>query len=428
MSGSGVGAALVALAAAFDGLAGSDLTGLDRGELLAVMRDFEAVKRRLPVIDHRMVGELDARGTALELGCRDTAVVLREVLRLAPGEARARVSAARDLGPRRTLTGEPLPPLFAHVAVAQADGTMSAAHARLIIETVAGLPAEVEREHGAAAERFLVGQAQQLDPARLAVVARRLADTLDPDGVLADDVDHARRRTAMVTARRDGSGEVHARSTPACLAVLQAVFDPLAAPRPSDADGPDRRSPGQRLHDALEDAGRRLLAVGELPSAGGVPATVIVTMTLEQLESRVGRATTVHGGLISVGEALRIADEAQVIPVVLADAGGVLAYGRTRRIASAGQRLALLARDGGCSFPGCDIPASWAQVHHTTDWALGGSTDLNQLCLLCGHHHREFARRGWRVDIYDGIPWWTPPPWIDPDQQPQRNHVPAILP
>ena len=51
-------------------------------------------------------------------------------------------------------------------------------------------------------------------------------------------------------------------------------------------------------------------------------------------------------------QALRIAAEADIVPVVLGDAGGVLGYGLTRRTASIGQRRALAARDGGCSFPG----------------------------------------------------------------------------
>ena len=42
-----------------------------------------------------------------------------------------------------------------------------------------------------------------------------------------------------------------------------------------------------------------------------------------------------HGGLISVPEALRLAGEADIIPVVLTDTGGVLGYGRARRVATA---------------------------------------------------------------------------------------------
>jgi hypothetical protein len=37
------------------------------------------------------------------------------------------------------------------------------------------------------------------------------------------------------------------------------------------------------------------------------------------------------------------------------------------------------------------------QVHHILNWALGGGTDLINLCLLCGFHHREHEKRGWQV-------------------------------
>ncbi len=50
-----------------------------------------------------------------------------------------------------------------------------------------------------------------------------------------------------------------------------------------------------------------------------------------------------------------------------------------------------------------------------------GETDIDNLILICGLHHREFQRRGWRVIMTDGTPEWIPPPHIDPDQKPIRN-------
>src|SRR4029079_6115969 len=46
--------------------------------------------------------------------------------------------------------------------------------------------------------------------------------------------------------------------------------------------------PGQRRHDALTDAGWRLLRSGDLPDAGGTPATVLIHLTLDQLEPASG--------------------------------------------------------------------------------------------------------------------------------------------
>ena len=173
------------------------------------------------------------------------------------------------------------------------------------------------------------------------------------------------------------------------------------------------------MHDALADVAGRLLS--STSAHGGAPTTVLLTMTIEQLESRTGLVTTAHGGAVSVADALRLAGEANVVPVVLGMAG-VLAFGQRRRVASAGQRLALTARDGGCCFPGCDSPPGWTEVHHVQPWIDGGPTDVDNRCLLlCGYHHREFEKRGWTVTMKDGAPWWVPPPWIDPERVPIRN-------
>lgn len=104
------------------------------------------------------------------------------------------------------------------------------------------------------------------------------------------------------------------------------------------------------------------------------------------------------------------------------DVGGVLSYGRTRRVATARQRLALTARDRGCSFPGCTAAPEWCERHHILEWVNGGRTDLNNLTLLCRYHHHNFLSRGWTCQINpDGLPEWTAPRWADPGQKPMLN-------
>ena len=266
-------------------------------------------------------------------------------------------------------------------------------------------------------------QAHDFHPATLRGLAQHLRDHLDPDGTLADEHDRRRLRELTLTTRSDGSGHLTGELTAGCTVTWQTILDALAAPKPA-ADGErDARTAAQRRHDAFHDAGQRLLRVGDLPDCGGTPATVLITMTLADLETRTGLATTEHGGATSIDTALQITAEADVIPVTVNDMGGVLAYGRRRRTASPAQRLALAARDGGCSFTGCDSPPAWTQAHHVIPWADGGRTDLDNLTLVCGFHHREFERVGWRCDIYDRVPWWTPPAWIDPTRTPRRNHT-----
>ena len=127
-----------------------------------------------------------------------------------------------------------------------------------------------------------------------------------------------------------------------------------------------------------------------------------------------------------------LAGDAELIPLLFdrAHSDRQLILGRTKRLANRAQRRALAARDGGCCFPGCDRPASWAEVHHLIEWVPDGNTDLDNLCLLCPFHHREFGRRGWQVEMTDGLPHWIPPRWLDPDQRPRVNtahHLPVIV-
>ena len=50
-------------------------------------------------------------------------------------------------------------------------------------------------------------------------------------------------------------------------------------------------------------------------------------------------------------------------------------------------RRALVARDGRCQFPGCERQR-FVDAHHILHWARGGETELDNLVLLCRHHHR----------------------------------------
>jgi hypothetical protein len=69
-----------------------------------------------------------------------------------------------------------------------------------------------------------------------------------------------------------------------------------------------------------------------------------------------------------------------------------LEVGRTTRTVAPAQRNALVVRDGGCVFPGCDRPQDWCEAHHLRHWLHGGPTDLANLALLCRAHHRGGPR------------------------------------
>jgi hypothetical protein len=436
-------ALLSALRSAVDAAIGVELHSASPAQLTTLLAGLNVEVNRLAGADRRVIAELDTRGSFAELGTSSTADLVAQRLLVNRGEARARVAAARSFGPRRALTGEPLEPVLPLVAQALDDGSVSPAHARVIAKLMDGLPGEVEAEHGVAVQEFLLEKARSLDPHTLDQLAVRLRDTLDPDGPEDRIREQNRKRDFRLISHPDGSSTPAGYLTPALTTALKTVLDPLAAPRPATIDQPsgtagvdplrpgsraraverDTRTPGQRMHDALADAVMHVLRVGDLPASGGTPTTITVSITLDQLISRTGYATNAFGDLLPIPELLRLAEEAELIPVVFDKLGGVLAHGRTRRFATPALRKALFARDGGCIFPGCTRPASWTEAHHVIPWAQGGATDLDNLCLACDYDHDTHEQRGWKITMINGVPWCIPPAWLDPDQRPRRNQA-----
>jgi hypothetical protein len=112
----------------------------------------------------------------------------------------------------------------------------------------------------------------------------------------------------------------------------------------------------------------------------------------------------------------RLRCDAALSAVLLAPSGAVLDLGRTVRCATPAQRRALLARDGGCVIPGCDVPSAQLEAHHVTAWAAGGLTDVDQMVLACGPHHTMVELGTWAVRMVGGVPQVRAPRWVDPDR------------
>jgi hypothetical protein len=87
-----------------------------------------------------------------------------------------------------------------------------------------------------------------------------------------------------------------------------------------------------------------------------------------------------------------------------------LSVGRATRTIPAPIRTALVLRDQGCRFPGCDRPPAWTDGHHIIHWADGGANELENLVSLCRRHHRRVHEEGWRIHVADGVAVVEPPP------------------
>ena len=155
----------------------------------------------------------------------------------------------------------------------------------------------------------------------------------------------------------------------------------------------DPRSPATRRADALlEIIGRGVAAPGAVPRTE--KAQVVVTISVEALLGQLhGAGLTDAGQVLSPATARRLACDGGIIPMVLGSDGAVLDLGRTERLFTPAQRRAIVHRDGGCSYPGCTVPAGWCEAHHVTWWSRGGPTDLDNGALLCQRHHTVVHQR-----------------------------------
>ncbi|MEV0271577.1 DUF222 domain-containing protein [Hamadaea sp. NPDC050747] len=184
----------------------------------------------------------------------------------------------------------------------------------------------------------------------------------------------------------------------------------------------DLRSAGARRADALVELCQRILNAAELPDNGGEKPHLTVTLPWDALQAKVGAGLLDTGDLLTPETVRRLACDAMIIPAVLGGDGQILDLGRARRLIDGPLRRALVLRDRGCAFPGCDRPPQWCHGHHLKAWADGGNTCLANSVLLCGFHHREIHHGHWEVRIRpDGFPEFLPPTFIDPQRRPVRN-------
>ena len=444
---------------------------LSNDELTAALDAVEVAARRVYALSLRLVREADGRGLAKTAGAASTASWLRDRLALHPGEAKRRVTLAAmcDLdGGECAATGRAL-----------AAGAVSGEQARIITDTIAALEspqqgavrageaglslAEIARVSEDAqgvradAEATLLGHAATFGPTDLAKTARHLQHVADLDRgddlAIREERQLQRRELTLGAPAPDGTIGITGRLDGESGALFAALLEPLAAPRPAGPEGPDTRTPARRRGDALAEllahAARTnaMITTGDsagepgttgerstngsggssaagLGTAGGERPHLTVTVTLDTLERRLGAAAAdLDFGLpISAVSARRLACDARIIPIVLGTQGQPLDVGRAAYTVPTALRRALIARDRGCAFPGCDQPPTRCDAHHCTHWADGGHTALCNLVLLCGHHHRLIHTSHWHVHINpaDGHPEFTPPPWIDRDREPIR--------
>jgi hypothetical protein len=419
--------ALAVMRKALDECPSQAVFGLSLDEMMSCVDDLNTVVQRVAAMQLAVIRQIDALGIAAEMGATSTVAWLRGRYRISGATASKLVKLARAVDPD---AGSP-------VAEALAAGEVNVDQVQVITDAVANLPAE----HRRAGEEHLVGQAASFGPKELGRLGQRIFEVVAPEEAekhALDELERAERRAwrdrGLWLTDIPGTSSVRVTGvfTQEDAAIVRAATDPLCAPRTrrragsdagSDTVPADVRSPGERRLDAVIEVFRLACACGQLPDNGGDRPQVIVTINYEALRRQVGAGTFDDGSNLSPAAARRLACDAGIIPAILGSTSQPLDVGRQSRLVTGPLRRALVLRDGGCAFPGCDRPPRWTEGHHVLHWSNGGPTDLSNLALLCGYHHRLIHHSDWQVKINpkDGLPEFIPPSYIDPSQLPRRN-------
>lgn len=446
-------------------LAAGDLSRVSEQGLLDALDTIEQARRALAGAGVEVLARLAEHGTATRSSGTDLPGLLVDRLRLSRREARTRVDAAADLGPRPGLSGPSQPALMPRAADALRAGAISDEHVHQTRWILGQVPPHIGDRDRGHVEHILVGLARQARPEHVRQAGLRLLAHLDPDGTEPSEKARRRRQFFQLDEPgRDGLSTGRFCISAELRSYIEAVLAKYARPGHCDPDDPghtadgaatdadpnnrtgradpapqdgaetaaarDLRTPGQRNHDGLTAALRLLLASGQLGMHRGLPITVVITAELRDLYRAAGLGYTAGGAPVPMREVLRMASHAYHCLAVFDDDGRPIHFGRTRRIAEPDQRLVLYAGDRGCTFPGCTAPALFTEAHHIREWQDGGGTDVDNLTLACGPHHRLIGdgAHQWATTVagrehrHPGSTLWHPPPSVDPLRRGRINH------
>ena len=286
---------------------------------------------------------------------------------------------------------------YDQVREAMAEGRVHAEQVEVIVRALDDLPDDLDPNLVEEAEGHLITEASRFDAVGLKKLGRRLLEVVDQDAAdaheakLLEKEERDAQAAMRLTMYDDGHGKVHGRFVldTATGAALRKMILAIAAPKHQAAtQGPlgERKPTAERMGQAFGELINRY-PVGKLPQAGGLNATLVVTMTLDSLMGGLKAAQLDTGQTISASLARRMACEAGIIPAVLGGKSEVLDLGRSRRFHSRAQRIVKLLESGGCQVDGCDAPPGLTHMHHKIEWSQGGRTDLDNTIMICAPHH-----------------------------------------
>jgi len=356
-----------------------DPAGLDDLALAALVVEVQAEADRVEAVRLAVLGEWDARAVwALDGACNGASWLA------ARGNV-ARAAMSGLLHDARRLRRMPV------TAAAVADGSLAPAKGRLLARAVNERTAEAFARD----EQTLVDSVAGVGVDDAAQLVRFWQRNADEDGPDPRDRDvNALSLSQTFSGRWDMRSGLDVESGTMLNGLVCAYVD--EARRVLRAQGIDTTGMGPRLRaDALMEIVRRATAADD--SRPAARPLVWVIAGAEQLRTGKGVCEVAGGGAIPAVTAQRLACDCDIARVLIDPDDHRFNLGRTQRSASAAQRRLLWLRDGGCTFPGCDRPPGWCEAHHIIFWDNQGPTDLDNLTLLCSHHHHLCHEGGFQL-------------------------------
>ena len=215
---------------------------------------------------------------------------------------------------------------------------------------------------------------------------RRADDELAHRGVRCWWRDDGMLELIAVLPREDGA---------VVMAALDAVTKDLVEERRTPARLPESPVPEKLRKHVLQADGLVRIMVEHVSATSPEPAVAPTRQMVIHVDSSVlrtqdanGRCHIEDGPALSPTAARWLACDADVVTITERD-GLPIDVGRSQRVIPPRLRLALHARDRGCRFPGCGVPAKRCEGHHVCHWPDGGRTELRNCLLLCRFHHRR---------------------------------------
>ena len=284
-------------------------------------------------------------------------------------------------------------------------GDISVRNASILARGVTGISGELP----AVVAAPLVTAAIAAEPHRVGVAVADARHRLDAEGARTAAERAFERRYLHIGRTTDAMYYIDGRLDEEGGRLLETALDALSMPA-----GPgDQRTAVQRRADAAGELGRRHLQRGDLPGCGGQRPHLLITVPVATLRGEPGAPAADLGRGVTVTDETvrRLACDASISEVEVDQVTGAPLHAASaeRRTIPPSVRRALVVRDKGCRFPGCDRPVEWCEAHHIEHWVDDGRTVLENLVLLCRMCHRRVHEGRWRIVSGRDGPCFLPP-------------------